>query len=333
MQINGVTAVWNDCLSIIRESVDEKAFETWFRPIRPLKLENKVLTIEVPSQWFYEWLEEHYISVLRKAVVGTMGEEAKLQYSIIVDGGNHESSPVSIKLPQSGPKNNQNDYNKRSPFTIPEIELNERKSQLNYNYTFENFVEGDCNRLARSAGFAVAQRPGITSFNPLMFYGGVGLGKTHLVHAIGNYINENFKNKFVLYVSSEKFTNQFINAVSNNRIQEFQNFYMQVDVLMIDDVQFLAKKEKTQEIFFHIFNHLHQMGKQIIMTSDCPPKDLKGLEERLLSRFKWGLTADLQLPDYETRVAIIKSKMQNDGIDTPVHHLEYQYHHFAFCFL
>lgn len=204
-----------------------------------------------------------------------------------------------------------------SPFKIPEIGINQRDSQLNPAYIFDTLVEGDCNRLARSAGLAVAQKPGITSFNPLMFYGGVGLGKTHLIQAIGNEVKDKFKNKFVLYVSSEKFTSQFIDALKNHKIQEFQNYYMQVDVLLIDDVQFLAKKEKTQEIFFHIFNHLHQLGKQIILTSDCAPKDLKGLEERLLSRFKWGLTADIQLPDYETRLAIIQSKMENDGIDIP----------------
>jgi len=156
-----------------------------------------------------------------------------------------------------------------------------------------------------------------------MLYGGVGLGKTHLVQAIGNEIKTNLADRFVLYVSSEKFTNQFIEALRNNKIQDFQNFYMQVDILIIDDVQFLAGKERTQEIFFHIFNHLHQAGKQIIMTSDCPPRDLKGLQERLLSRFKWGLTADLQQPDYETRVAIIQRKMQADGINIPENVIEY----------
>jgi chromosomal replication initiator protein len=170
---------------------------------------------------------------------------------------------------------------------------------------------------------AVAQKPGITSFNPLMLYGGVGLGKTHLVQAIGNEIKQGPQQKFILYVSSEKFTNQFMDAVKSNKIQEFQNFYLQVDVLIIDDVQFLAGKEKTQEMFFHIFNHLHQCGKQIVMTSDCPPRDLKGLQERLLSRFKWGLTADIQTPDLETRIAIIHKKMEEDGIYIPEDVVEY----------
>jgi chromosomal replication initiator protein len=197
------------------------------------------------------------------------------------------------------------------------------QSNLNPNYSFNSYIEGDCNRLARSAGFAVATKPGITSFNPLMVYGGVGLGKTHLVQAIGNEIKNGPEEKFVLYVSSEKFVNQFMDSIKDGNVKSFTNFYMQVDVLIIDDIQFLAGKDRTQEMFFHIFNHLHQNKKQIIMTSDCPPRDLKGLEERLLSRFKWGLTADLQMPDFETRVAIIRRKMQSEGIYIPDDVIEY----------
>jgi chromosomal replication initiator protein len=197
------------------------------------------------------------------------------------------------------------------------------KLHLNPNYVFDSFIEGDCNRLARSAGYAVATKPGITSFNPLLIYGGVGLGKTHLVHSIGNQIRSSLEDKLVFYVSSEKFTNQFTDAIKNNSIQQFTHFYLQVDVLIIDDVQFLSGKEKTQEMFFHIFNHLHQNGKQVILTSDRPPRDLQGLQDRLLSRFKWGLTADLQLPDFETRIAIINRKLQADGIDIPEDVVEY----------
>ena len=318
--------VWIDCLQIIKEQVPEQSFNTWFKPIVPLKFEGTVLTIQVPSQFFYEWLEEHYVQVLKHALVKTVGKDGRLEYSVIVDKGNKTNSPLSVNLPNKssglGNKNNQGD-DYISPFHLKSVDSLYHDSQLNHNYTFDTYIEGDCNRLARSAGYAVAKKPGITSFNPLMLYGGVGLGKTHLVQAIGNEIKGNLTDRFVLYVSSEKFTNQFIEALKNNRIQEFQNFYMQVDVLIIDDVQFLAGKERTQEIFFHIFNHLHQAGKQIIMTSDCPPRDLKGLQERLLSRFKWGLTADLQQPDYETRVAIIQRKMQADGIHIPDNVLEY----------
>jgi chromosomal replication initiator protein len=317
--------VWDDCLRVIQEHVPEQSFNTWFKPIVPMSISEDVLTIQVPSQFFYEWLEEHYVQVLKKAITSVLGSQARLEYSVIVDRGNSRTSPLSVNLPNR-PANKSSNNGKAqsfSPFHLKDVDALYQESQLNPNYTFDTYIEGDCNRLARSAGFAVAQKPGVTSFNPLMLYGGVGLGKTHLVQAIGNEIKTKLSDRFVLYVSSEKFTNQFIEALRNNKIQDFQNFYMQVDILIIDDVQFLAGKERTQEIFFHIFNHLHQAGKQIIMTSDCPPRDLRGLQERLLSRFKWGLTADLQQPDYETRVAIIQRKMQADGINIPENVIEY----------
>jgi len=313
--------VWGNCLKKIREDVGDQAFNTWFDPIIPLKLEENVLTIQVPSQFFYEWLEEHYVHILREVIHQHLGSEGKLEYSIVIDRGGGDSKPYTINIPTS----------KHSDFKVKKENNNGNETkdifkydfQLNRNYTFDSFIEGDCNRLARSAGYAVAQRPGITSFNPLMVYGGVGLGKTHLAQAIGNDIIQNIPGKSVIYVPAEKFTQQFIESVKINKIQEFQNFYNKIDILILDDVQFLSGREKTQEIFFHIFNHLHQLGKQIIMTSDCPPKDLKGLEERLLSRFKWGLTADLQQPDFETRIAIIQRKMQADGINIPDNVLEY----------
>ncbi len=317
---------------MIREQVGDQSYKTWFSPIVPIRLDNAVLTIQVPSQFFYEWLEEHYVTLLRRAIDSELGKEGRLEYSIIVDKGNEQNKPYTINIPtHSNNRNNghnsnfsnsnYNDY--KSPFALKSIDNLYQTSHLNQQYTFESYIEGDCNRLARSAGFAVASKPGITSFNPLMIYGPVGLGKTHLVQAIGNEIKQTLRDKFVLYVSSEKFTNQFIEALKNNNVQEFTNFYLQVDILIIDDVQFLSGKEKTQEIFFHIFNHLHQSGKQIIMTSDCPPRDLKGLQERLLSRFKWGLSADLQQPDFETRIAIILRKMESDGITIPEEVVEY----------
>jgi chromosomal replication initiator protein len=211
----------------------------------------------------------------------------------------------------------------RNPFIIPGLKKVNVESQLNPNYTFENLVEGDCNRLARSAGFAVSNKPGGTAFNPLLIYGGVGLGKTHLAHAIGIQIKSEFPNKTVLYVSSEKFTQQYIDSVRNNNQNDFIHFYQMIDVLLIDDVQYFAGKEKTQDVFFHIFNHLHQTGKQIVLTADKAPVELQGFEQRLLSRFKWGLSADLQAPDLETRVAILEKKVYADGIDMPKEVLEY----------
>lgn len=322
--------VWNDCLDIIQQTVDEQSFNTWFKPIAPLRTEGNVLTIQVPSQFFYEWLEEHYVPVLKKAIHQVLGPAGRLEYSVVVDSGNLQNPPVLVNYPNgNGIKRstaqvvNGNAHEDYSPFSFKALNPQTVNSRLNPNYTFENFVEGDCNRLARSAGVAVSKKPGVTSFNPLMLYGGVGVGKTHLVQAIGNEIKRTLPEKIVLYVDQNDFTSQFLNALQNHKMQEFQNFYLQVDLLILDDVQFLAGREKTQEIFFHIFNQLHQSGKQIIMTSDCPPRDLKGFQERLLSRFKWGLTADLQEPDFETKLAIIHNKMQSDGIDIPTDVAEY----------
>lgn len=327
-----VDIVWDKCLRVIKENIPDTSFKTWFEPIRPLRLNGKILTIQVPSQFFYEWLEDNYLHLIRSALDVSIGRDGMLEYSIIVDTGNEKHKPLTMNVPTA--KNPS--YSKPDNFETDPRKSNGSKAKnqnpllldnhLNGNYSFDNFIEGDCNRLARSAGFAVSQRPGLTSFNPLMVYGGVGLGKTHLVQAIGNYIRNHFSDKLVLYVSSEKFTNQFINSIKNNTLQEFTDFYMNVDVLVIDDVQFLSGKEKTQDTFFHIFNHLHQLGKQIIMTSDRPPRELQGLQDRLLSRFKWGLTADLQTPDLETRIAIIQKKLQSEGISIEYDVIEYVAH-------
>ena len=317
--------VWTDCLEVIKVSVGEENFKTWFKPIVPLRVEGDVLTIQVPSQFFYEWLEDNYVPVLKKALTTVLGPTGRLEYSVIVDSGNTSNPPVAVHYPNgmTGKRQGNGMGDEYSPFQFKALNPLTVNSRLNPAYTFENFVEGDCNRLARSAGVAVAKKPGTTSFNPLMLYGGVGVGKTHLVQAIGNEIRNNMPNKIVLYVDQNDFTTQFLNALQNHKLQDFQNFYLQVDLLILDDVQFLAGREKTQEIFFHIFNQLHQSGKQIIMTSDCPPRDMKGFQERLLSRFKWGLTADLQEPDFETKLAIIHRKMHADGIDIPTEVAEY----------
>jgi chromosomal replication initiator protein len=325
------TTVWSDCLEVIRKEVDEQNFNTWFKPIHPIKSEGDVLTIQVPSQFFYEWLEEHYVPVLKQAIHQVLGANGRLEYSVVIDSGNQKNPPLMVNYPNGNgmkrnhlqPMNVNGAHEDYSPFSFKALNPQTVNSRLNPSYTFNNFVEGDCNRLARSAGVAVAKKPGTTSFNPLMLYGGVGVGKTHLVQAIGNEIKKNLPEKIVLYVDQNDFTSQFLNALQNHKIQEFQNYYLQVDLLILDDVQFLAGREKTQEMFFHIFNQLHQSGKQIIMTSDCPPRDLKGFQERLLSRFKWGLTADLQEPDFETKLAIIHNKMQSDGIEIPTEVAEY----------
>jgi chromosomal replication initiator protein len=324
-------SVWNHCLQILRSRIDEKSFSTWFEPIAPLSLQGSLLTIEVPSQYFYEWLEEHYVQELQMALAGILGKDARLDYSIVVDRGDRNHRPLHLTLPNSGSMAGKNPLPSTQEAVKTKSAFHYRlekdrlfdDSNLIPSYSFESFVEGDCNRLARSAGLAVASKPGITSFNPLMLYGGVGLGKTHLMHAIGNKVRAIDSSKKVIYISSEKFTNQFIESLTKNAASDFTEHYMNMDVLIVDDIQFLAGKEKTQEIFFHIFNHLQQAGKQLILSSDCPPKDLKGMHERLISRFKWGLTADLQQPDFETRMAIIHKKMQNDGINLPMDVVEY----------
>ncbi|WP_026897966.1 chromosomal replication initiator protein DnaA [Daejeonella oryzae] len=329
------TNVWNNCLQIIKDNIPAQSFKTWFEPIKALRLEGNVLTIQVPSLFFYEWLEEHYVGLLRKTVKKQLGEEGRLEYNIVVEKSSN-NKPYTTNMPSNGngaEGKNQSmpmpvSLNKdiKNPFVIPGLKKLQVDPQLNQNYTFENFIEGDCNRLARSAGYAVAAKPGGTSFNPLMIYGVVGLGKTHLAQAIGNEIKRTLTDKLVLYVSCEKFTQQFVDALKNNNINDFVNFYQAMDVLIMDDVHNFAGKEKTQDIFFHIFNHLHQSGKQLIITSDKAPKDLSGLEERLLSRFKWGLSADLQIPDLETRMAILKKKMYSDGIELPGEVIEYVAH-------
>lgn len=327
--------VWEQCLNIIRDNVNRQSFKTWFEPIKPISLKEEVLTIQVPSLFFYEWLEEHYVSLLKKTIKKELGNNAKLEYNIVVENSSSSTKPYTINMPGQPSKVKDNkgvsipvdiSGSIKNPFVIPGIKKLNIDPQLNPNYTFDTLIEGECNRLARSAGIAVAKKPGGTAFNPLMIYGGVGLGKTHLSQAIGNAIKANYKNKVVLYVQSEKFINQFIESIKSNSVNDFINFYQLIDVLMVDDIQFFANKERTQDIFFHIFNHLHQNGKQIILTSDRPPKDLTGVEERLLSRFKWGLSADLQAPELETRMAILQNKTYLDGIELPEDVVEYLAH-------
>ena len=314
--------VWDNCLQTIRKNVNTQSFKTWFEPIRAVRLENQALTIQVPNKFFYEWLEEHYVGLLKTTIRKELGERGRLEYQILMSNGKDKKNGLANPADLQGPNFVATETIK-NPFVIPGIKKMRIDPQLNPDYIFENYIEGDCNRLARSAGLAIAKRPGKTSFNPLVIFGDVGLGKTHLAQAIGNDVLEKFPNKTVLYVSSEKFTNQIIQSIKNNAVNDFVNFYQLVDVLIVDDIQFLENKQKTQEIFFHIFNQLHQNGKQIVLTSDRPPKDLNGMEERLISRFKWGLSADLQAPDLETRMAILESKMSQEGIEIPADVIEF----------
>jgi chromosomal replication initiator protein len=326
--------IWNNCLNVIKDNVPSISFRTWFEPIVPLKLDNDILTIQVPSPFFYEYLEEQYIDILRKVIKKELGPEAKLEYNVIMQNNPYNNSkPYTVKFPAKSSKEIKNiplsvpldgsENTIKNPFVIPGLKKLDIDPRLNPENSFDNFIEGECNRLARSAGFAVSKNPGGTAFNPLLIYGDSGLGKTHLAQAIGIEVKELFPEKTVLYVNANKFQTQFVDAIRNNNKNDFLHFYQMIDVLIIDDVHEFAGKEKTQDTFFHIFNHLHQSGKQLILTSDKPPVELQGMESRLLSRFKWGLSADLQAPDFETRMAILKKKTYNDGIELPEEVLEY----------
>lgn len=352
-------AVWKECLDIIRDNISRQSFKTWFEPLKAVSLEQDEnllkLTIQLPSRFYYEWLEEHYFALLRKTITKVLGPQGRLYYNIVIEKKEDTASEqggASMQLPARQPGNEPPAGARRpppqqpttsssstpmqspekpgnaptgpsgtpqpviaNPFVIPGIQKAQIDSQLNTSYTFERFIEGDCNRLARSAALAIAQEPGTTSFNPFLIYGGVGLGKTHLIQAIGNYVQRNRSAESVLYVSSERFTNEFVQAIQHNRASQFSLFYRQIDLIIIDDVQFFGGKEKTQEEFFHIFNALHQAGKQIVLSADRSPREIQGIEERLLSRFQWGLSADLQPPELETRIAILNRKAEDDGID------------------
>ena len=334
--MKSLDTIWSNCLEFMRQHVNEQSFRTWFEPIKAVKVEANVLTIQVPSQFFYEWLEDRYVNLLRQAITQEMGEGGRLEYQIVVDRNAAGNVPYTINMPANNaglginnpPKKTDNKSldNHKNPFVLPGIKDRTLDSSLNATYTFDTYVEGDANQLARSAGIAVAKNPGKTAFNPLVLYGDAGLGKTHLAQAIGNYVRQTYKDKAVYYISSDQFTNQFIDAVRNGSVTDFVNFFNIVDVLIVDDVQFFANKDKTQDIFFHTFNQLHQAGKQIVLTCDKPPSDLTGMEERLLSRFKWGLTADIKLPDFETRVAILEKKLYSNGVELSREIVEYIAH-------
>ncbi len=328
--------VWNNCLAIIKDNVSVESFETWFKPIVPVRLEKNNLTIQVPTHFFYEWLEEHYIDLLRMTIRRELGNDGGLEYSIVMDNSGKKVVEVSGEsknnsrienMPTILPTHSTSDAQRiiPDPFVIPGIRKIKINSQLNEAYNFDNFIEGDCNRLARSAGYEVAQNPGKNAFNPFFLFGSTGLGKTHLMHAIGIQTKYNDPEKTVLYVTTDQFMTQFAEAARNKTIADFTHFYQSIDVLLVDDIHKLAgeSKAKTQDVFFHIFNHLHQNNKQIVLACDKSPATLEGLEERLTSRFRWGLATDLTVPSVETRMSILRKKMRTNGIELTDDVVEY----------
>ncbi len=318
--------LWARCLDIIRDNVSEQVYITWFEQMRPSSWDGITLTIDLPSNFFYEWLEEHYAQLIQKTIQKVLGGKAKLRYRVVVEGGSDEPSNTIILPAGRGPQQPSLPFDTpKTPsatVAVPSTPAVHYQSYFNPRHTFENFIRGESNQLAISAAMAVADNPGGTRFNPLVIYGPTGLGKTHLVQAIGNRVLQRNRSARVLYTNSEKFTMEYINAIQTNRVSDFTSFYRGVDVLIVDDIQFLGGKE-TQDQFFHTFNALLSVGKQVVLTSDKQPKDLADVDERLISRFVWGLSADIQPPDFETRMAILQQKAQEEGVDLPGDIMEY----------
>lgn len=317
MNDNGLERIWSKCLEFIKDNVSLTVYNTWFADITALKLQDKELTIQVPSPFVYEYLEANYLGILKMAITQQIGEGAQLMYSVITDKGNDiKAEYKSVNHTIDSYKDLQVSTN-RAPGIIDAPKVQDLDPMLNPNYNFDTFIEGVSNKLARTAAEAVSKNPGYSTFNPLFIYGESGVGKTHIANAIGIKVKELFPSKRVLYVSTHLLYMQYADAVRNNIVSDFINFYQTIDVLIIDDLQELETYVKTQNPLFHIFNHLHLNHKQLILTSDRPPKDIKSLEDRLLSRFKWGLVAQLDKPDLELRKRILREKTRRDGITLP----------------
>ncbi|MCM3736281.1 chromosomal replication initiator protein DnaA [Bacillus cytotoxicus] len=298
--MENISDLWNSTLKELEKKVSKPSYETWLKSTKAYSLKKDILTITAPNEFARDWLESHYSDLISETIIHLMGAELTIRFII----------------PQSQTE---------EEFDYPPVQKNKTlhdepnhfpKSMLNPKYIFDTFVIGSGNRFAHAASLAVAEAPA-KAYNPLFIYGGVGLGKTHLMHAIGHYVIEHNPNAKVVYLSSEKFTNEFINSIRDNKAVDFRNKYRNVDVLLIDDIQFLAGKEQTQEEFFHTFNALHEESKQIVISSDRPPKEIPTLEDRLRSRFEWGLITDITPPDLETRIAILRKKAKAEGLDIP----------------
>lgn len=298
--------IWIDIKEELKTSLPSHAFNTWFEPITLIGYRNEVLVLEVPNQFFYEWIESHYKNQINNTADTITGKSINIKYTVAPDKQPLPDYDVTaVKHKQaSGPKPN-----------------------LNKRYTFANFIEGSNNQFARAAALSVAKSPAQQSFNPLLIYGGVGLGKTHLLHAIGNFILDEKERAKIVIASSEKFTLDFISSIQKNKTIDFSKTYRKADALLIDDIQFFQKKEQTQEQFFHTFNDLYQRGKQIVMTSDRLPSEMNGLTDRLISRFESGLVVDVQPPDFETRVAILMEKAEQNGLSLPYDMVEFMATH------
>lgn len=288
--------LWNQVLARVEQRISKPSFDTWLKSTRMLDYRNDTVMIGAPNSFTRDWLENHYIQLIAGIMSELTGEDVHIRFTVPEDA---EEEPFDMPKPAAKPKNGRH--------------VDQSDGMLNPKYTFDTFVIGSGNRFAHAASLAVAEAPA-KAYNPLFIYGGVGLGKTHLMHAIGHYVRDHKPDAKVVYLSSEKFTNEFINSIRDNEAVEFRDKYRNVDVLLIDDIQFIAGKEQTQEEFFHTFNTLHESSKQIVISSDRPPKEIPTLEDRLRSRFEWGLITDITPPDLETRIAILRKKAKADGL-------------------
>ncbi|MGM0899448.1 MAG: chromosomal replication initiator protein DnaA [Bacillota bacterium] len=291
--------IWSSVLAQVEKRISKPSFETWLKSTKLLSYKEDTVTISAPNSFARDWLENHYVHLITGILTDLTGDEALIKFVVPKD---QDMDDFQLPAPRVKPGQAE------QPEFLP--------GMLNPKYTFDTFVIGSGNRFAHAASLAVAEAPA-KAYNPLFIYGGVGLGKTHLMHAIGHYVIEHNPDAKVVYLSSEKFTNEFINSIRDNQTVDFRNKYRSVDILLIDDIQFLAGKEQTQEEFFHTFNTLHEESKQIIISSDRPPKEIPTLEDRLRSRFEWGLITDITPPDLETRIAILRKKAKADGLDIP----------------
>jgi len=301
--------LWDDCLRLIKSRIPNQAFQTWFDGISVSKLNDNEIMLQVPNQFHYEWLDSKYHNLINSAIKECIGKELKINYSVVISDNEDNIIPDLIIEKKNSNHTSRNGLHKAS--------------QLNNRYIFDNYIEGKSNQLAKAASLSVADSPGQTPFNPLLIYSETGLGKTHLLQAIGNSLLEISPNTKIVYLTSEKFMLDFITAIQNNKSAEFSKQYRDVDMLLIDDVQFFQNKEQTQEQFFHLFNDLHHRGKQIVMTTDRHPNELRGLKNRLISRFQSGLIVDIQPPDLETRIAILMKKADSEGLEIPFEIIEF----------
>jgi len=310
-------AVWNNCLQIIESNIDPQKFSTWFKPIRPVSLVDSTLTVEVPSDFFRDYIEGAYLDLLKLTLKRAIGAGAQLHYMVrpvqvekpMVYPASHGLTPTNKTVPIS----TYQPSGSPSPFVFPGVQRVKIDPRLNPVYCFANLIEGECNRMGVTAGENISLSPGKTPFNPLFIFGGPGLGKTHLIQATGIAIKERYPDLVVLYVTGNEFKTQYMDAIKGNRLVDFMAFYMRIDVLLVDDIQDLLG-QGSQNAFFNVFNHLHQSGKQLVFTSDRAPVDLQNFEERLLSRFKWGLSVELSRPEYETRLSMLRARAFREGV-------------------